>query len=132
MAATPSSAAVAASPPLTVGVITRSATATRRRELEVDARTCVSDLARYIEFLWEEERLVEHAKSLTAVVAAAHADAEARNREIYEQSSRFERDRLERQWAFELASITKHAAAAGTVLHFSSSSVGSSSSSASY
>ena len=42
--------------------------------------TCVSDLARYIEFLREEEeRLVEHTKSLTAAVAAAHADAEARN-----------------------------------------------------
>ena len=97
MAATPSSAAVAASPPSTAGIITRSATAARRREAKVDACTCVSDLARYIEFLRkEEERLVEHAKSLTAAVAAAHADAEARNQEIYKQSGRFERDCLER------------------------------------
>ena len=96
MAATPSSAAVAASPSSTAGIITRSATAARRREAEVEARTCVSDLARYIEFLREEEeRLIEHAKSLTAAMAAAHADAEARNQEIYEQSGRFERDRLE-------------------------------------
>ena len=95
----------------------------------MDARTCVSDLARYTEFLREEEeRLVEHAKSLTAVVAAAHADAEARNKEIYEQSGRFERDRLERQWAFELASVAERAAVAGTVLQLSSSSIASSSS----
>ena len=128
--AAPSSWAVmSASPTSTAGVITRSATAARRREAEVEARTCVSDLARYIEFLREEEeRLVEHAKSLTAAVAAAHADAEARNQEIYEQSGRFERDRLERQWAFELASVAERAAAAGTVLQLSSSSVGSSSS----
>ena len=96
----------------------------------MEARTCVSDLARYIEFLREEEeRLVEHAKSLTAVVAAAHADTEARNQEIYEQSGRFEMDRLEWQWPFELASVAERAKAAGTVLHFSSLSVGSSSSS---
>ena len=44
-------AVVAASPPSTAGIITRSATATRRRGAEVEARTCVSDLARYIEFL---------------------------------------------------------------------------------
>ena len=95
----------------------------------MDARTCASDLARYTEFLREEEeRLVEHAKSLTAAVATAHADTEARNQEIYEQSGRFERGRLERQWAFELASIAERAAAAGTGLHLSSSSVGSSSS----
>ena len=51
----------------------------------MDARTCVSDLARYIEFQREEEeRLIEHAKSLTVVVVAAHADAEVRNQEIYE------------------------------------------------
>ena len=74
VAATPSSTAVAASRPSTAGVITRSATAARRREAEVDARTCVSDLAHYTEFLWEEEeRLVEHSKSLTTTVAAAHA-----------------------------------------------------------
>ena len=77
----------------------------------------------------EEDRLVEHAKSLTAAVAAAHADVEAMNQEIYEQFDRFERDRLERQWAFELASVAEHAVAAGTVLHLSSLSVGSSSSS---
>ena len=47
------------------------------REAEVEARTCGSDLARYIKFLREEEeRLVEHAKSLTAAAAAAHTDAE--------------------------------------------------------
>ena len=73
-AATPSSAAMAASPPSTAWVITHSTTAARRQEAEVDARTCDSDLARYTEFLREEEeRLVEHAKSLTAAVAAAHA-----------------------------------------------------------
>ena len=94
MAATPSSVVMPASPPSTAGVIIPSATATRRRAAEVEARTCVSDLVR--EFLREEEeRLVEHVKSLTAAVAAAHADAEARNQEIYEQSGRFERDRLE-------------------------------------
>ena len=61
VAVTPSPAAVAASPPSTAGVITRSATAARRREAEVDACTCDSDLARYTEFLREEEeRLVEH------------------------------------------------------------------------
>ena len=76
MAATPSSAIVAASAPSTAGVITRSTTAARRREAEMDARTCVSDLARYIEFLREEERLIEHTKSLTTAVSAAHADAE--------------------------------------------------------
>ena len=83
VAATPSSAAVAASPPSTAGIMTRSATAARRREAEVEARTCVSNLARYIEFPQEEEeeRLVEHAKSLTAAVATAHADAKARNQE---------------------------------------------------
>ena len=95
----------------------------------MEAFTCVSDLARYIEFLREEEEhLVEHGKSLTAAVAAAHADTEARNQEIYEQSSHFERDRLERQWAFKLASIAERAAASGTVLHFSGLSEGSSSS----
>ena len=58
--------------------IARSAAAARRREAEVEAHTCISDLARNIEFLREEEeRLVEHAKSLTAARAAAHADAEA-------------------------------------------------------
>ena len=36
----------------------RSATTARRQEAEVEARTCVSDLARYIKFLREEERLV--------------------------------------------------------------------------
>lgn len=61
------------------------------------ARTCGSDLARYIEFLREqEERLTKHAKSLTAAVAMAHADGETRNQEIYEESHRFERGRLER------------------------------------
>ena len=94
---------------------------------------CVSDLARYTEFLREEEeRLVEHAKSLTAAVAAAHTDAEARNQEIYEQSGCFKRDRLERQWAFELETFAEAETTTGTVLHFSGSSVGSSSSSASH
>ena len=80
MAATPSPAAMAASPPSTARVITRSAIAAQRREAEVEARTCVSDLVRYTEFLREEEEhLVEHAKSLAAAVAGAHADAEARN-----------------------------------------------------
>ena len=65
-------------------------------------------------------------------MAAAHADAEARNQEIYEQSGCFERDRLERQWVFELEIFVERAKAAGPVLHFSGSSVGSSSSSASY
>ena len=125
MAATPSSAA---SPPSTVWVITRSTTATRRREAEVDACTCVSDLARYTEFLWEEEeRLVEHAKSLTAAVAATYAASEARNQEIYKENHHFERGRLERQRAFEV-SVAEGAAAACTVLQLSSSLVGSSSS----
>ena len=128
MAATPSSAVVAAGPSSTAGVITCSATAARRQEAEVDARTCVSNLARYTEFLREEEeRLVEHAKSLTAAVAAAHAAPEARNQEIYKENHRFERGRLERQRSFEV-SVTEAAAAAGTVLQLSSSSVGSSSS----
>ena len=95
----------------------------------MDASTCVSELACYTEFLREEERLVEHAKTLTAAMAAAHADAELRNREIYEQSGRFEKDLLERHLAFELASVAERAAATGTVLHLSISSVGSSSSS---
>ena len=80
----------------------------------MDARTCVSDLARYTEFLREEEeRLVEQAKSLTAAVAAAHAASEARNQEIYEENHRFERGRLEWQRAFEV-SVAEGAAAAGT------------------
>jgi hypothetical protein len=127
MAGTPSSAAVAASPPLIAGIITHSATAARRREAEVEARTCVNDLVRYNEFLREEECLVEHAKSLTAAVAAAHTDAEARNQEIYEQSRRFERGHLEWQMAFELG-VDKGATATGAGFHFSSWSVGSSSS----
>ena len=71
---------MAASPPSIIGIITHSTTAAQRREAEVEARMCVSDLARYIELPWEEEeRLVEHAKSLTAAVATAHAASEARN-----------------------------------------------------
>ena len=67
-------AAMAANPPSIAGVITCSATTARRQEAEVEACMCVSVLARYIEFLWEEEeRLVEHAKSLTATVVATHA-----------------------------------------------------------
>ena len=89
---------MAASPPSTAGVITCSATATRRREEEVEARTCVSDLARYTEFQQEvvEERVVVHAKSLTTTMAAAHAASEARNPEIYEENHRFKRGCLER------------------------------------
>ena len=128
MVATPSSTAMAASPSSTAGVITRSTTATRRREAEVDARTCVSDLARYTEFLREEEeRLVEHAKSFTAAVAMTHATLEARNQEIYEENHCFKRGHLERQRAFEV-SVAEAATAAGTVLRLPSSSVGSSSS----
>ena len=94
----------------------------------MDARTCDSDLACYTEFLREEEeRLVEHAKSLTTAVAAAHTEAEARNQEIYKENHRFERGRLERQRAFE-ASVAEAALAAGTALRFPNSSVGSSSS----
>ena len=130
VAATPSSTAMAASPPSTAGVITRSATAARRREAEVYARTCNSDLARYTEFLREEEEcLIEHAKSLTATVAATHATSEARNQEIYKENHRFERGRLERQRAFE-ASVAEATLAAGTASRVPSSSV--SSSSASY
>ena len=92
MDATPSSTAVAASPPSIAGIITPSATTARRREAEVEARTCVSDLACYIEFLrGVEERLVEHAKSLTTAVAAAHAASEAWNQEIYKENDRFKR-----------------------------------------
>ena len=94
VAATPSSAA---SPLSIAGVITRSASGARRREAEVEARTCASDLARYTEFLREEEeRLVEHAKSITAAVAAAHAASEARNQDIYKENHHLERDCLER------------------------------------
>ena len=94
----------------------------------MDARTCVSDLARYTEFLGEEEEsLVEHAKSLTAAVAAAHAASEVRNRETYEENHRFERGRLERQRTFEV-SVAEAATTAGTILRLPSSSVGSSSS----
>ena len=94
----------------------------------MEARTCVSDLACYIEFLREEEdRLVEHAKSFTAVVASAHAASEARNQEIYEENHRFKRGRLERQRAFEV-SAAEATTAAGTILRLPSSSVGSSSS----
>ena len=94
----------------------------------MDARTCDNDLARYTEFLWEEEeRLVEHAKSLTAAMAAAHAASEARNQGIYEENHRFMRGRLERLRAFE-ASVAEAALAAGTALRVPSSSVGSSSS----
>ena len=95
----------------------------------MDARTCVTDLARYTEFLREEEeeRLVEHAKSLTVAVAVAHEASEVRNPEIYEENHCFERGRLEWQRAFEV-SVAETAAAAGTVLRLSSSSVGSSSS----
>ena len=126
VAATPSSAAVAASPPSTAGVITRPATTARRGEAEVDTRTCDNDLACYTEFPWEEEeRLIEHAKSLTAAVAAAHATSEGRNQEIYEENHRFESGRLERQRAFE-ASVAEAALAAGTALPLPSSSVGSS------
>ena len=96
--------------------------------MEVEACTCVSDLVRYTEFLREEEeRLVEHAKSLTAAVAVVHASSEARNQEIYEENHRFERGRLERQRAFEV-SVAEGVVAAVTILQLSSSSVGSSSS----
>ena len=96
LAATPSLVIVAANPASTTGIITRSSAAARRWEAEVDARTCVNDLARYTEFLREEEeRLVEHEKSLTAAVAAAHAASVARNQEIYEKNHLFERGRLE-------------------------------------
>ena len=70
---------------------------------------------------------MEHTKSLTAAVAAAYAASEARDQEIYEENHRFERGRLEPQWAFEV-SADEGAAAAGTILQVSSSSVGSSSS----
>ena len=94
----------------------------------MDARTCVCDLARCTEFLRvEEERLVEHAKSLTAAVAVAHATLEARNQVIYEENHRFERGHLEQQRAFEV-SVAEAATAADTVLRLPSSSVGSSSS----
>ena len=94
----------------------------------MEACTCGSDLAHYIEFLREEEEcLVEHAKSLTIAMAVAHAASEARNQEIYEENHCFERGRLERQRAFEV-SVAEAAAAVGTILKLSSSSVGSSSS----
>ncbi len=73
-------------------------------------------------------RLVEQAKILTVVVDTAHAAVEELNEEIYEESNSFERGRLEWQRAFEV-SVAEGAAAAGTVLQLSSSSVGSSSSS---
>ena len=95
----------------------------------MEAHTCVGDLACYIKFLRaEEERLVEHAKSLTTTVVVTHSASEARNQEIYKENHRFERGRLERQRAFEV-NVAEGAAAASTVLQLSSSSVGSSSSS---
>ena len=104
--------------------ITRSATAAGRGEVE--ARICVSDLAHYIEFPQEEEeRLVEHAKRLTIVVASAETVVVALNAEIYAESHHFEQ---ERQRAYELG-VAKAAAAARTGFHCSSLSVGSSSSS---
>ena len=48
-------AVVAANPPSTIEVITRSATAAERREVEVESHMCFNDLACYIEFLLEEE-----------------------------------------------------------------------------
>ena len=94
----------------------------------MDPRTCDSDLASYTEFLREEEeRLVEHAKSLTTTVSAARAASEARNQEIYGENHHFERGRLERQRALEV-SVAEDALAAGTALRLPSSSVGSSSS----
>ena len=60
-------------------------------------------------------------------MAVAHTDVEVRNQEIYKQSDRFERGRLERQRAFEV-SVAEAALAAGTALRFPSLSVGSSSS----
>ena len=60
VATTPPSAVVVTSPSSSTGVITRSASATRRREVEVEPRTFVSNVACYIEFLREEEEhLVE-------------------------------------------------------------------------
>nr|XP_040249447.1 COPII coat assembly protein sec16-like [Aegilops tauschii subsp. strangulata] len=52
-------------------------------------------------------------------MATVHADVEARNQEIYEQSGRFERDRLERQWAFELVSFAeqRHGCSGSTPPH---------------
>ena len=93
----------------------------------MEAHTCVSDIARYTEFLREEEEcLVGHAKRLTAAVAMAQAASEARNQEIYEENHHFERGRLERHRAFEV-SVAEAATAAGTVLRFPSSSMGCSS-----
>jgi hypothetical protein len=52
----------------------------------------VSELARYINFLGEEEEhQVTHAMQLTAAVAVAEVVAVARNEKIYEESRRFER-----------------------------------------
>ena len=94
----------------------------------MEAHTCGRDLARYIEFMRDdEERLFQHAKSLTAAMAVAHTASEARNQEIYEENHRFERGHLERQRVFE-ASVAEAALAAGTALWLPSSSVGSSSS----
>ena len=70
---------------------------------------------------------MQHAKSLTAAVAAAHAASEVRNQEIYKENHRFERGRLERKRAFEV-SVAEAAKAAGTALRLPSSSIGSSSS----
>ena len=69
-------------------MIARSTTAARRREAEVGAGTCVSVLAHYTEFLRkEEERLVQHAKSLTATMDAAYAVTEARNQETMRRTT---------------------------------------------
>jgi hypothetical protein len=45
-------------------------------------------------------------------MAAAHAAAEARNQEIYEENHRFERGRLERQRAYEVSVVEGAAAEA--------------------
>ena len=60
-------------------------------------------------------------------MAAAHTASEVRNQEIYKENHHFERGHLEGQRAFEV-SVAEAAAAEGTVLQLSSSSVGSSSS----
>ena len=82
---------------------------------------CISDLTIYIDFIGEEEeRQVVHAMKLTVAVATTEVTIVAQNVEIYKESCSFERDRQERQRAYELR-VTQDAAVAGVRFHSSSS-----------
>lgn len=116
LAATTLSSALAATPPSAVGAITCSATAAEAQPLGF----CVIGLARYMNFLYEEEEhQVEHAKRLTAIVATADTTTVEQNEEIHIESLRFE----------EARQGVRRVVATSEEFVSSSSSVGSSSSS---